>query len=218
MVPRLVIRLVTTDRLSDGLSDGLSYGLSDGLADGLADGLPNQVAERARRRHVDGKVLKRRMLDAAPNQTVVVGVQLLGTTWISRYENVRPKTGQVDWWSRRARGTDLHEMNGMSPGRPPGPCVSISRWADLRVAIRHYSLLASSYELGPPACSATETRIRTWTLFHGALFAWRERIDAITILTLYFYGCANYNRSASSPLSACRSASASESTSVCSLA
>jgi hypothetical protein len=48
------------------------------------------VAERARRRHVDGEVLKRCMLDAAPNQTVVVGVQLLGTTWISRYENVRP--------------------------------------------------------------------------------------------------------------------------------
>jgi hypothetical protein len=81
MVPRLVIRLVPTDRLSDGLSEG--------LADGLADGLPNQVAERARRRHVDGEVLKRRMLDAAPNQTVVVGVQLLGTTWISRYENVK---------------------------------------------------------------------------------------------------------------------------------
>ena len=146
MVLRLVIRLVPTDRLSDGLSEGLA----DGLADGLSDGLPNQVAERARRRHVDGEVLKRRMLDAAPNQTVVVGVQLLGTTWISRYENVRPKTGQVDWWSRRARGTDLQEMNGMSPGRPPGPCVSISRWADLRVAIRNYSR-ASSYELGPPA-------------------------------------------------------------------
>jgi hypothetical protein len=210
MVPRLVIRLVTTDRLSDGLSEG--------LADGLADGLPNQVAERARRRHVDGEVLKRRMLDAAPNQTVVVGVQLLGTTWINRYENVRPKTGQLARWSRRARGTDLHEMNGMSPGRPPGPCVSISRWADLRVAIRHYSLLASSYELGlgPPAC--VRRRRLVWTLFHGALFAWRERIDAITIFTLYFYGCANYNRSASSPLSACRSASASESTSVCSLA
>jgi hypothetical protein len=28
-----------------------------------------------------------------------------------------------------------------------------------------------------------------WTLFHGALFAWRERIDAINIFTLYFYGC-----------------------------
>jgi len=50
-------------------------------------------------------------------------------------------------------------MNGMSPGRPPGPCVSISRWADLRVAIRHYSLLASSYELGlgPPACSVARS-------------------------------------------------------------
>jgi hypothetical protein len=45
----------------------------------------------------------------------------------------------------------LHEMNGMSPGRPPGPCVSISRWADLRVAIRHYSLASSYDELGPPA-------------------------------------------------------------------
>ena len=63
-------------------------------------------------------------------------------------------------------------MNGMSPGRPPGPCVSISRWADLRVAIRHYSLLASSYELGlgPPACSATETRMDTipWCLVRVA--------------------------------------------------
>jgi hypothetical protein len=158
-------------------------------------------------------VLKRRMLDAAPNQTVVVGVQLLGTTWISRYENVRPKTGQVDWWSRRARGTDLHEMNGMSPGRPPGPCVSISRWADLRVAIRQ------CIRCWHRATSWGRPRVRRRRLvFHGALFAWRERIDAITILTLYFYGCANYNRSASSPLSACRSASASESTSVCSLA